>query len=138
MNKDIMLGILIGFILTVILFGVGSFFLYPKLGQLFGGSQPTGSDYSNRQNNPGGNCAPATGETAFSGKVSTISPPDHPEYKQYVLQSADGQITAYLIATPAQESILQGKTGKDVQVNGTPAAPNGSWTGGVKVTTICP
>lgn len=135
-----MLGVLIGFILTVILVGIGGFFLFPKLGSVFGPSganQPVGSPSGSVPNGSGGNCAPAIGETSFSGKVSTISPPDHPEYKQYILQSSDGQ-TAYLVATPTQESILQGKMGKVVQVNGTPAAPDGSWTGGVKVATICP
>ncbi len=119
MNKDIMLGVLIGFILTAILGSIGGFFLYSKFTTMSGFpgvSQP---------------------ETAFSGKVATISPPDHPEYKQYILQSADGQ-TVYLITTPAQESILRGKMGKDVRISGTPAAPDGSWTGGVKVTTVYP
>ncbi len=36
MNKDIMLGVLIGFILTVILIGVGGFFVLPKIIPMFG------------------------------------------------------------------------------------------------------
>ncbi|HBC44839.1 TPA: hypothetical protein DCZ81_01605 [Candidatus Collierbacteria bacterium] len=137
MNKDIMLGILIGFILTVIFVGVGGFLVYQKLNNPTFGLSGAGRPVGGSLNGSGGNCPPATGETAFAGKVATISPPDHPDYKQYVLQSADGQ-TVYLITTSAQESSLQGKMGKDLQVNGTPAAPDGSWTGGVKVTTICP
>ncbi len=133
-----MLGILIGFILTVILAGIGGFLVYQKLNDPTFGLSGAGRPVGGSLNGSGGNCSPAAGETAFSGKVATISPPDHPEFKQYILQSADGQTTAYLVATPAQESSLQGKMGKDLQVNGTPASPDGSWTGGVKVTTICP
>lgn len=130
-----MLGILIGFILTIILIGVSGFFLYPKLGQLLGLSgagQP--AKYGNSPNNPSGNCAPAAGETAFSGKVATVSPPDQPNYKQYTLQSTGGT-TYYLNTTnPAQASSLESKLGKDVQVNGTLVRPNSN---DVNVNTVC-
>ncbi len=129
MNKDILLGVFIGFILTIIIVGAGVFLVYRKMNNP---SQPVGGSL----NTPSGNCLPANGETAFGGKVSSYSPPGHPDYKQYTLQSTDGQ-TVYLIATPAQESSLQGRMGTDIQVNGTPATP-GSWSGGVKVATICP
>ncbi|MDO8729092.1 MAG: hypothetical protein Q7K26_04360 [bacterium] len=129
MNKNIMLGILIGFILTAILVGVGGFLVYRKMNN---SNQPVGGSLTA----PSGNCPLASGETAFGGKVSSYSPPDHPDYKQYILQSADDQ-TVYLITTPAQESVLQSKMGIDIQINGKPATP-GSWSGGVKVATICP
>lgn len=129
MNKNILLGVFIGFILTIIIIGTSGFFIYRKMNN---SSQPVGGSL----NAPNSNCLPAIGETAFGGKVSSYSPPGHPDYKQYILQSADGK-TVYLITTSAQESILQGKMGEDVQVNGRPAT-SGSWSGGVKITTICP
>ena len=56
MNKDIILGVLIGFIFTIILIGVGGFFLFPKLAPMFGlpgASQPAGN--SNPQNGQSAN-----------------------------------------------------------------------------------
>lgn len=136
MNKDIMLGVLIGFILTAILAGVGGFFVYQKFttSGFPGASQSVGGSSGSASNGSSGNCALTTGETAFSGKVSTISPPDHPDDKQYTLQSADGK-TYYLRTTPAQESNLQNKVGKNAQVNGTLVTPQ---SGDVNVTTVCP
>ncbi len=51
MNKDIVLGFLIGVILTVVVIGVGGFFLYEKVSPMFGlpgGGQPAGNgDFQN-------------------------------------------------------------------------------------------
>ncbi len=54
MNKDIILGVLIGVILTVILVGIGGFFLYPKLSQMLG-LPGTGRPASGSINGPSGN-----------------------------------------------------------------------------------
>lgn len=74
-------------------------------------------------------CTPATGESAFNGKVAYIE-----QYKQYTLQSADGK-TYYLRTTSDQASSLQGKMGKNAQANGTLVTPESS---DVNVATVCP
>lgn len=134
MNKDIMLGVLIGFIITAILAGVGGFFIYQKFatsGSL-GVNQPAGDPSGSVPSGSGGNCALAAGETAFSGKVAYLS-----QYKQYTLQSADGK-TYYLRLNQTTEAIqsstLQNKLGKDAQVNGQLATPQST---DVQVHTVC-
>ncbi|HUY69852.1 MAG TPA: hypothetical protein VMU70_02465 [Candidatus Tyrphobacter sp.] len=56
MNKDITLGILVGFILATVLIGVGGFFLLPKLIPIFGLSgtgQPAGGSMNGPSKNHG-------------------------------------------------------------------------------------
>ncbi len=130
-----MLGALIGFIITAILAGVGGFFIYQKFttGSPFGANQPVGGPSGSVPNGSGGNCAPAAGETAFSGKVVYIN-----QSQQYTLQSAGGT-TYYLrlnqTTEAVQSSTLQNKLGKEAQVNGKLATPTSN---DVNVYTVCP
>lgn len=73
MNKDVLLGVLIGFILTIILLGVGGFFLLPKLAPMFGlqGIIQQAGNPSAGQNN--GNYAPPSAQQQGSQKQGSQS-----------------------------------------------------------------
>ncbi len=73
MNKDIMLGVLIGVILTIILLGISGFFLLPKLVPMFGlqGISQQANNPSAGQNN--GNYQPPSAQQQGSQKQGSQS-----------------------------------------------------------------
>lgn len=71
MNKDIMLGILIGIILIIILIGAGGFFLYPKLAPIFG-FPATGKPAGGTMNAPSDNYGQPTSQQQGSQSNGTL------------------------------------------------------------------
>ena len=118
MNKTLVIGILV----VVVLLGVGGYLYFNRTK-----SASTSTTIAA--------CTPATGETAFTGKIAFID-----QYKQYTLVS--GGATYYLNTTSdAQVSTLKGKVGQTAQVNGTRRAVTGNpsaISNDINVTTVCP
>lgn len=119
MNKNLVIVILV----VVILLGAGGFWYYIRSNSVSTSTSTTTA------------CAPAKGETAYSGKVVYVK---NGQYGQYTLQSADGTILYYLNTTaPDQEASLKARVGKNTQVNGTLVRPDEPRSTDVNIKTVC-